>query len=162
MLAKVLTIGLALVFLAAQSPTALARSQTTPAAGAWDAVRALPAGTRLEVRLKSGQTIKGKLDSVSDAGLVLARGGGATSINREDVRRVYRSDGKSSAKPALIGAGVGAAIGVGGAAASATSDDSEGMNAGAALLPLVGAAAGALIGLAFSRQQKRSLIYESQ
>lgn len=161
MLAKVLTLGLALVFLAAQSPTALARSQTTPAAGAWDAVRAVASGTRLEVRLKSGKTVKGKLDSVSDTGLVLAGASGATNINREDVQRVYSIHGKSSAKPALIGAGIGAVIGVGGAAASAKSDDKEGVRAGAALLPLVGAAGGALIGLAFRRQQKRVLIYES-
>jgi hypothetical protein len=50
----------------------------------------------------------------------------------------------------------------GGAAASAVTDDSEGVGAGAALLPLVGAGIGALVGLAFGGRQKRVLIYQSR
>lgn len=159
---KVLVLGLALAFLAAQPPIALAQDQTAPATGTWDAVKVIAHGEKLEARLKSGKTVKGTLVSISDAGLSLARGGDTISVNRNEVRQVYRVVAKSSATPILIGAGIGAAIGAGGTAVSAVTDDKEGVRPGAALLPLVGAGIGALVGLTFSRQQKRILIYESQ
>jgi hypothetical protein len=159
---KVLVTCLALAFLAAQPPVALAQDQTAPTIGTWESVRAAAPGERLEVRLKSGKTVKGTFVSASDGGLNLQRGGNATSVNRDDVRQVYRVVAKSSATPALIGAAVGAAVGAGGTAASAVTDDSEGVGAGAALLPLVGAGIGALVGLAFGGRQKRVLIYQSR
>lgn len=158
---KVLVIGLALVLLAVQQPITLARSQTMPATGTWEAVKAVAPGEKLEVKLKSGKTVKGALMSASDVGLSLARGRDTISVNRDEVRQVYRLIAKSSATPILIGAGVGAAIGAGGTAASAVTDDREGVRARATLLPLVGAGVGALVGLAFGSRQKRTLIYES-
>ena len=160
---KVLVMGLALAFLAARPPVALAQTQAAPPGGSWEAVRAVAPGEKLEVRLKSGKTVKGTLVSVSDAGLSLARGRETLSVSRDEARRVYRVFAKSSATPALVGAGIGAAIGAGGTAASAKSDDREGVQAGAVLLPLVGAGIGALIGLAVAGgRQRRVLIYEAQ
>ena len=159
---KVLVTCLALAFLVAQPPVALAQDQTAPSTGTWENVRAAAPGERLEVKLKSGKTVKGTFVSASDGGLNLQRGGNDTSVNRDDVRQVYRVAAKSSSTPALIGAAVGAAVGAGGTAASAVTDDSEGVGAGAALLPLVGAGIGALVGLAFGGRQKRVLIYQSQ
>src|SRR5262249_34470779 len=79
----------------------------------WAAVMTVHPGEKLAIRLKNGQTVEGKLSSVSESGLALASGGKTAEINREDAQRVYRIAGASPKRPTLIGAAIGAAGGVG-------------------------------------------------
>jgi hypothetical protein len=158
---RMLVLGLAVAFLATQLPVAAAQDQTTPGTRTWAAVKAIPPGEKLVLTLKSDQTVEGRLGSVTDDGLTLTRGNNTSHLNREDVRQVYRVMAKSPAKSVLIGAGIGATLGAGGTAAAAASDDREGLSPAAALLPLVGAGIGALVGLAIGGRQKRVLVYES-
>ena len=159
---RMLVCGLALTFFTAQLPKAQAQGTDGQATRAWDGVKALPPGEKIAIGLKSGKNIEGEINSVSDLELTVTRKNSTVRINREDVRRVYHLTPDSGAKSALVGAGIGAAIGAGGTAVSARTDDTERVSAGAALLPLVGAGTGALIGLAFGRRQKRILVYDSQ
>lgn len=118
------------------------------------------------VKLQSGQTIKGRLKVISDIHLTLARGKRSFDIDRQDVRQIHRVVPKSAAKPTLIGAGAGAAIGTAGLAIAAAADDtggSEGELAAAFVgVAIIGAGIGALVGLAFGSREKKVLIYEAR
>src|SRR6185436_12326757 len=78
------------------------------ASGDWATVRAVPAGEKLAVELKSGKRENGKVIRTSDTGLTLQNGKKEKEIPRDDVRRVHRVAGKSAGKSTLIGTGVGA------------------------------------------------------
>jgi hypothetical protein len=135
----------------------------TPAVNDWSGVKALPVEGRLLVETKDGKKIEGKLESVSDTDLSLSRKDKTVTVEKSDVKKIYRIGREPTAKTLVIGTGIGAAVGaiVGVAALAGTggSDDTGGVltkfiAAGAAL----GATAGAL-GLAF---KKRTLVYESK
>jgi hypothetical protein len=134
--------------------------------GTWAGVKTVPVGDELEVKLKEGRTVKGRLTSSSDTTLTVTRKGKSVQIDRADVFRVYRVIPKSSAKATLIGAGVGAAVGLAAIGAAAAADDtggSEGELAAAAVgIGIVGAGIGALVGLAFGKRTRRVLIYEAR
>ena len=82
------------------------------------------------------------------------------------MRQIHRIVPKSAAKPTLIGAGTGAAIGTAGIAIAAAADESGGDDGevAAAILGvgILGAGIGALVGLAFGSRQKKVLIYEAR
>jgi hypothetical protein len=131
----------------------------------WAAVATSPAGQNLQVELKSGKTVKGKLSSASESGLTLLRGKTKENIERADVRRIYRKGGKSVGKSTLIGAGVG---GAGGAiVGTAAGGDGKGImsfsrKGGAAVFGVAGAAIGAITGLVIGLvRHKKTLIYEA-
>jgi hypothetical protein len=157
-------LALCLVLSASLSLAPAASAQT--ASGDWSAVRAVAAGSKLSVQLKSGRSVKGKLTGVSDDGLSLTAGGKTTDIKAAEVQRVYTVGGGSGKKGALIGLAVGAGAGaVAGAAADSASDDGfEGFDAAAtAGLTVLGAAAGALTGYFLGRRGgKRVLVYEAR
>jgi hypothetical protein len=141
----------------------VASAQT--ASGDWSSLKAVAAGSRLSVKLKSRKTVEGKLTGVSDDGLSLTAGGKPTEIKAADVLRVYTVGGGSAKKAALIGlavgAGAGAAIGL---AASSASDDGFDKidHVATAGLTVLGGGAGALIGYAVGRgRHKRVLVYEA-
>src|SRR5262249_35599065 len=77
----------------------------------WAAVMTVHPGEKLAIKVKNGQTVVGKLSSVSESGLALAIGGKTAEINREDTQRVYRIAGASPKRPTLIGAAIRAAGG---------------------------------------------------
>ena len=160
------TVALALAFLILLTHPAISLAQTAPAPSEWSLVKTVPPGDELVVELKNGQTIKGRLKVISDIHITLARGQKSFDIDREDVRRIHRIVPKSAAKPALIGAGTGAAIGAGGIAIAVAADESGGDDgeAAAAILgvALLGAGIGALVGLAFGSRQKKVLIYQAR
>jgi hypothetical protein len=118
------------------------------------------------VKLKDGQTIKGRLRVISDIHLSLARGKKSYDLDRQDVRQIHRIVPKSAAKPTLIGAGAGAAIGTAGIAVAAAADDTGGTDGELAAavigVAILGAGIGALVGLAFGSRQKKVLIYEDR
>ncbi len=137
----------------------LAQASGQPKFGTWDAVKGIPYGEKVGINLKAGRTVKGEIASVSDSGITIGRDSSAVTAGRDEVRRVYRMIEKSPRKSVLIGALVGAAIGAGGTVNIARTGE---VTTDLALLPLVGAATGALLGLAFGSRDKRILIYEIQ
>jgi hypothetical protein len=160
------TVALSLAFLLLLTHPAISLAQGAPAPNEWSVVKTVPPGDELVVKLKNRQTIKGRLRAISDVHLTLARGQKSFDIDRQDVRQIHRIVPKSAAKPALIGAGTGAAIGAGGIAIAVAADESGGDDGEAAVAILgaaiIGAGIGALVGLAFGSRQKKVLIYEAR
>src|SRR5882672_72797 len=99
----VAAILLAAINVCAQAPTAPNSD--------WSKLSAVTSGSKLSVKLKSGQTVDGKLSAVSDTSLSLTVKGKATDLKREDVASVYQLKKKSAKKSTLIGLGVGAGAG---------------------------------------------------
>lgn len=130
--------------------------------GTWSGVRAVPPADELVIKLKNGETVKGRVVSTTELTLTLSRKNRIIDVGRRDVQGVYRVVPKSAAKPTLVGAGVGAAlagVGVIGAAGATGGTDGE-LAAAIVGLTIVGAGVGAIVGLAFGARQNRVLIYE--
>jgi len=134
--------------------------------GDWSRLNTVTAGSKLTIKLKNGQTIDGKLSSVSDTLLSLSVKDKSVDVKRQDVLSVYQVTKKSAAKATLIGLGVGAgggaAIGLAG-----TKNDNSGFekldHAVTAGLTVLGAGAGALTGYLVGRSgRKRVLIYQAR
>jgi hypothetical protein len=160
------TIALVLAFLMLLTHPCVSLAQSAPVPREWSVVKAVPPGDELVVKLKDGQTIKGRLRAISDVHLTLARGKKSFDLHRQEVRQIHRIVPKSAAKATLIGAGTGAAIGAGGIAVAAAADESGGDDGevAAAILgvAILGAGIGALVGLVFGSRQKKVLIYEDR
>lgn len=138
------------------------RAQNVPQSvfGAWQDVVAVQPGEKIEIRLKNGKDLKGTVDAVTDTGISFSRDGKIVRAERSDIKQVYRVTQKRSNRPVILGAVVGAVVGIGGTAATAATNDADGISAGAAVLPVVGALTGALVGLAFRNKTKKVLIFE--
>lgn len=137
---------------------------TIPATGDWSRLKTVTSGRKLVVKLKTGKTIKGNLNGVSDTALSLSDGNKPVDLNREDVLKVYQIVETSARKATLIGLGVGAATG---AAVGAAGGDDDGFFISraqlAAGLSVLGAGVGALAGFAIGKtRNKRELIYEAK
>jgi len=133
----------------------------------WSRVTALASGARLSVKLKTGKTLKGTLNSASDTGLSLQVKNSAVDVKREDVATVHEVVKKSSAmKATLIGTGVGAGVGAAAGGIADANDDSgfeKIDHVATAALAIAGAGAGALVGYLLGRGgSKRELVYESK
>lgn len=125
----------------------------------WNLVEAVPLGDILEVRLKNGETKRGKIRSINGTELMLLHKGRDTTLQRNDISRIYQMF-RQSTKPILIGAGAGFLIGVGTGAAIRGNNPTKALS----VIPLVGgitAVAGAVIGWGISRRKSKVLIYES-
>lgn len=130
----------------------------------WSKVTAVASGSNLQVKLKSGKTIKGSLSSVTDSGLSLTVKNAPVEIKREEVRTIHEVIKKGGGgKGALIGSAVGAGAGAGlGVVADSTDNALEVHNGVTAGLAVVGAGVGALAGYFIGRSgSKRVLIYEA-
>ena len=133
----------------------------------WSKVAALSSGSNLSVKLKTGKTVNGTLNSVTDSTISLTAKNAAVDIKRDDVRSVHEVVKKSSAtKATLIGTGVGAGAGAA-AGAIGDSNNDDGFekldSAATAGLAVVGAGVGALVGYFIGRSgNKRVLVYESK
>lgn len=158
-------IALILMLVSAFTYTPLVAAQASTGKQGWSAVRTLPAGTKLQVKMKSGETIEGELSSASDTALTISRKSRQSELERAQIQKIYRVGGRSVGKATLIGLGVGAGVGAAvGAGVSAGSTHESGeaaqpvlaLGAGGAI---VGAVAGLVTGLL---GRKRVLIYESQ
>ena len=130
----------------------------------WPAVSSVPAGDRLSVKLKSGQTVEGKLNSVSDTTLSLSTKGKAVDLKRDEIFSIHHLVKKSATKATLIGmgvgAGAGAAIGLAGSGGNNGFDKID--HAITAGLTVLGAGAGAAVGYFIGRSgRKRVLIYQA-
>lgn len=135
-------------------------SAQTKAQSDWSAVAALPPDATVEVRQKSGPTIRGQVVSATDTTLTLkTRSQPAVSIQRQDVARIYHLGKRHVALGALIGGGAGVAGGAGAGAAvcgpHGYCTTGEGVGTGIAIFGGIGAVVGALIGL----HRSHALIY---
>lgn len=164
MKAKAIAPFLILTLLLSQAPAASA--QAAVASREWSAVKSLRVGDELVVLTRNDVTVKGKLDAVSDAGLTLSRKNKTSSLDRADVRRVYRVKGRSVGRATLIGLGVG--TGAGAAVGGVVAATAESTESGEELLPVMvfgagGAIIGTLAGLTTGlfRRKKRALVYEA-
>lgn len=155
-----LTLSLVLIASLLLSPVVSAQT----AGNDWSALKAVAAGSKLSVKLKSGRSVEGRLTGVSDDTLSLTVGGRPTELKAADVLSVYRIGGSSAKKGALIGLAVGGGAGLAVGLAGSSADDSFNeldapVTAGLAVL---GAGAGALIGYAIGRsRRKRVLVYQA-
>jgi|SRR5687767_1321260 len=163
---KVKSLTLVLMLCLVFAPTLPVMAQIAGGDQGWSAVQALTQGTKVNVKMKNGDTVEGKLDSVSDTGVAVSRKDLAIILRRDDIKKLYRVGGKQVRKTTLIGlgvgAGAGAAIGAVEAVAGGPHETGEAhmpvfiLGAGGAI---IGTAAGAVTGL-FRR--KKVLIYEAR
>src|SRR5579863_3564297 len=110
---------------------------------------ALSAGTEIQVRTTDDKRYRGRFQSASDDGLVLATSSGEERLARSAIARVSVGRPGHRGRNALIGLGAGAAGGLAiGAAADASCKSFcfLGNNIGKAVFTPVGALIGALIG----------------
>lgn len=133
--------------------------------GEWAAVIAQPPGTRLSIRLKTGKSIEGTVNSVSETALQMMKGNTRIDLDRSEIKRIYRVTGRQTGKSTLIGLGIGAGAGVavGGvvAATDGPTESGEG-HLPIAIIGAVGAVIGTVTGfLTGLRGRKKVLIYEA-
>ncbi|HEY2962986.1 MAG TPA: hypothetical protein VGJ37_11255 [Pyrinomonadaceae bacterium] len=157
-----LTASLLTFILFSQTTTAVPAKPT----GDWNAVRAL-ATRSVAVKTTNGETHYGLLESADDAGIVVRIAGAEDftgqeiSFRRDEVTKVWRArlrfGERNIAKGAWIGAGSGVGVALVVAADAAQSADPP---AGAALFPIIGAGAGAIVGAFWKKKHKKQqLIY---
>jgi len=160
----VLVLVAALVF---STLTFVAQGQTNDQTNNWSRVAALAAGARLSVKLKTGKTVNGTVNSVSDSALSLNVKSSTREIKREEVATIYEIVKKGSAtKSTLIGTGIGAGVGAAAGGIADASDDSgfeKIDHVATAALAIVGAGSGALVGYLVGRGgSKKVLLYEAK
>ncbi len=120
-----IVVAFALMAMLAKPQFAFAQVTPAPIIGSWEVLKAIPPGDEVRVRLRNGQTLKGRLISVSDTALTLARGDITTDVTRGDALRVHRVISKSAKRATLIGLGIGAGVGgLGSGVAAATASGS--------------------------------------
>ena len=153
----------ALMAMLAKPQIAFAQVTPNPIRGSWEGIKAVPPGDEVVVRLRNGQTLKGRLINISDAALTIERGKGTTDVTRGDTLRVFRMTSKSAKRATLIGIGIGAGLGIAAAVADAKDGPGEAEAAiGALIVGAMGAGAGALIGYIVGSRNQQSLIYETK
>ena len=77
----------------------------------WEKVKALPAGTSMEVEWRDSHRVKGKLTGASDTAIMFARGGRTVEVPKADVRRIFKRR-LSPWGPVLAGTSAGVVGGV--------------------------------------------------
>ena len=156
-----IVVAFALIAMIARPQLIFAQAPPTPIRGSWDAVKTVPSGDKVAVRLRNGQTLNGWMISASDTVLTLERKKNTTDVNRGDVLRVYRVVKKSGEKGILLGLLTGTGVGVL-LGAIAEGDNTEDPGMAAAILGLFGALIGTSIGAVISGRTQRLLIYETK
>jgi hypothetical protein len=155
---------MALIARTARPQIVFAQNPPTPIRGSWEGLKAIPSGDKVEVTLRNGQTLKGRLVSVSDTLLTIEKGKNAIDVTRADALKVYRGLRKSTTRATMLGLGIGAGSG---AVAGAITAGAVGGGEDSGLFVLImggaGAIAGTLSGLLIGiSSKKRELIYETR
>jgi hypothetical protein len=157
------TVALVLMALLARPQITLAQVAPAPLVGSWEGLKAVPPRDKVEAHLRNGQTLKGKLISVSDTVLTIERGKRTTDVTRADALRVFRIIPKSAKRAALMGLGIGAGAGLGGTAIFANTGGRGGeADLYGLFFVVAGAGAGALIGYIMGSHKQKALIYETR
>ncbi len=156
-------VAFALMAVLAKPQITFAQVAPAPIVGSWEGLKAVPPGDKVEAHLRNGQTLKGKLISVSDTVLTIERGKRTTDVTRADALRVHRVVSKSAKRAAFIGLGIGAGVGLGGSAIFAHTGGRGGEAGLYGLVAVVaGAGAGTLIGYIIGSHKQKALIYETR
>ena len=117
-------------------------------------------GDRLQIRLSSGDKLRGVLTGISEEGLTLAAGKKALRAGREDVSKIHLLVRKSPAKQIAIGAGIGLGAFIAGHAIAFPSERAPTHPSDPALMGLL-AGLGAVVGWVVGRRPKKVLIYDA-
>ena len=140
--------------------------QAQTAINDWSRISSVAPGSKLKIKLKSGKTVEGNLNSVSESSISLATKNASQDIKREDVQTAHRVVKKSALPATMIGMAVGAGAGAALGVIGSTSDDSgfdkldHAVTAG---LTIIGAIAGTVTGYFIGRSsRKKELIYEAK
>src|SRR5262245_33000113 len=91
-----IVVAFALMAMLANQQIAFAQVTPNPIRGSWEGIKAVPPGDEVAVRLRNGQTLKGKLISVSDTALTIEQGQNAMDVSRGDALKIHRMVTKSS------------------------------------------------------------------
>jgi hypothetical protein len=162
MLIKILTCILALILVFAP---VMAADDSSISLDQWDVVETIPIGEKLLVEMKDGKRVKGVMAAVSsDSVSVRDTGtdaGKTIALKRDEIKRIYRLVGRSRGKSALIGTGVGAAIGGGIGLILYLPNRDDIVGGVVPAFATVGAGFGAAIGAALGKGQKRVLVYQA-
>ena len=132
------------------------------ARGDWTAVQSLAADADISIQLKTGKRVRGDFLSATDNEVTITRKGKGESFAKDTIAQIERLERKAEkGKYALIGTGIGTAVGggIGAAKASSASDDGYVYTiVGVAM----GAGFGALGGFLFGQaKRKHVLIYQA-
>lgn len=126
----------------------------------WKTVENVGRKTNLIVETKTGETLKGKVGSVTTTTLNLSSNGKTIALERSNIAKIYGTKKGSRLKRILIGAGIGAAVGIGIGTIYTIATKTNGLAAAGGVL--YGLPAGAVIGgLTSGKSRKGALIYES-
>lgn len=162
---NVLVVAFCLLAMLARPHAGFAQATPVPIVGSWEAIKAIPPGDEVRVRLRNGRTLMGRLINVSDTALTIELGKKTMDVTRADTLRVHRVITKSAKKATLIGLGIGAGIGGvggGGLAAAAGAQQPRDYAIVAGFLAAIGAGVGALTGYLVGSRKHRELIYETR
>src|ERR1700723_318329 len=77
----------------------------------WTNVKALPAGTKVQVKVDS-RTVRGEIDTVTDDSLTVNSGTGREELAQQTILRLSVKTKNHRGRNALIGLGTGAALGL--------------------------------------------------
>jgi hypothetical protein len=121
----------------------------------WIPAAEVPPAAFVLVKMKNGETVKGKLNDVSTDAVSLSSAGRPVKLEKEEIATVWRLS-RSLKKPVLvgtaIGAGAGAALGIAAGGCSPNDvlcfDRKATIPIGAAFFGFVGAISGLVFGLA--------------
>jgi hypothetical protein len=155
---KRLVISAVLIVLLALTPATLAQ-ETSAAINDWAGLKTVTAGSKIDVKLKSGKKVKGKLIGVSGTTLRLSGKNTPLELKQEEVLSIYQIRGKSAIKTTLISTGVGLGAGAGLGAAVGGKDRPLISALGAILGTGLGATYGLVSGLS---SHNRTLIYQAK
>jgi hypothetical protein len=136
--------------------------------GDWTTVKSM-VDRSVAVKTRSGETHFGLIRSADDSSITIQIAGRddftSQEINfrRDEVIKVWqaklRFDEANVAKGAWIGAGIGLGVSIAVTLALAARDDAD-ANAGGAFGPLIGAGAGAIVGMFWKKKHKKQeLVY---
>jgi hypothetical protein len=162
--ASVRAILLVLIALLAKPQITLAQVTTAPVMGSWEGVKAIPPGDEVVVNLRDGQTLIGRLVTVSDTALTIDHEKRTTDISRGGLLRIYRLTAKSAKKSTLISLGIGAGVGVASSGINAANRPIENGEYALGILVsgMIGAGIGSLTGYIIGSRRQRVLIYETK
>jgi hypothetical protein len=176
MKSRVMALLLASILALTASPVALSQtnnsgqSATNLNAQDWQDLSSLKPGKKILVELKSGNTVDGKLISLTGSKLILADSSDSYSLDQRDILRVYRFKGRwSRGRTAGIGAGIGMVVGtfIGAGRMDRLERDTSRTPSDADEIPLaagfvIGTAVGAGVGALFGGKGKGELLYAAK
>jgi|ERR1044071_1464613 small nuclear ribonucleoprotein (snRNP)-like protein len=176
MKSRVLASLLALALVLATSPVVPAQTinsaQTAVSATPqdWQGLRDLKPGKKVLVEFKGGNTLDGKLVSITGSTLTVSGDGNVYSVEQRDIQRVYRLKGRWSRKTtSRIGLAIGLVGGaiIGGRAMDRLERNPNRIPSDADEIPFIaglgiGTFAGAGLGWLLGGRRKSKLLYEAK